>query len=175
MNGPGTPAIRLARPADADGLPEIEKAAGALFAGLPGYESIADHSPLTAQRYASLIAKRHCLVAADGDRIAGFIACEPFRRELHIREMSVHPRFQRQGLGERLVRATIIDARNEGFDALTLTTFRDIPWNAPFYARLGFVIVEDSSNHARLHDLLEEEDIAAPAGDRRVAMIRFLD
>ena len=88
--------------------------------------------------------------------------------------MSVHP-FPAAGSGGKTGQATIIDARNEGFDALTLMTFRDVPWNAPFYARLGFVIVEDSSNHARLHGLLEEEGITAPAGDRRVAMIRFLD
>ena len=42
------------------------------------------------------------------------------------------------GIGAGLVRAAQIDARNTGIKALTLTTFRDVAWNAPFYARLGF-------------------------------------
>lgn len=68
----------------------------------------------------------------------------------------------------------MIDAGNQGFSALTLTTFRDIPWNAPFYTRLGFVEVEDVESHARLADLLDKEAKAGSAYDSRIAMIRFL-
>ena len=27
--------------------------------------------------------------------------------------------------------------------AVTLTTYRDVPWNAPFYRRVGFEVVDD--------------------------------
>jgi len=33
---------------------------------------------------------------------------------------------------------------------VVLSTFRDAPWNAPYYARLGFSIVDDSSLDATL-------------------------
>ena len=174
MSAGGPAAIRLARPEDAEALPAIEAAAGRLFATLPGFEEIAAGQPITAERHRQLIAKRHCLVAAAGDRIAGFIACEPFRRELHVWELSVHPGFQRQGLGERLLRGAMIDAHNEGFSALTLTTFRGVAWNAPFYERLGFVEVEDIGSNARLDRLLDQEEQAGLDREQRIAMIRFL-
>ena len=34
-------------------------------------------------------------------------------------------------------------ARASGLAAVTLTTFRDVPWNAPFYRRVGFEVVDD--------------------------------
>lgn len=167
-------AIRLARSEDAEAFPKIEVAAGTLFAALPGFEHIAAGEPISVDRHRRLIAKRHCLVAAAGDQIAGFIACEPFRRELHVWELSVHPDFQRQGLGARLLRGAMIDAHNAGFSAMTLTTFRQVPWNAPFYERLGFIEVEDSRSKARLDALLDAEEKAGLNREQRVAMIRFL-
>jgi hypothetical protein len=33
-------------------------------------------------------------------------------------------------------------AKSRRFHAITLTTFRDVPWNGPFYGSLGFVVTE---------------------------------
>jgi ribosomal protein S18 acetylase RimI-like enzyme len=124
------------------------------------------------QRY---IRKGHCLVTHVGDVMAGFLVSEPFRRELHIWEMSVDPRFQRRGIGAGMTRAAQIDARNSGYKAVTLTTFRDVPWNGPFYARLGFEEVIALDAHPRLAaELANEADDGLPA-ERRCAMIHFLD
>ena len=49
---------------------------------------------------------------------------------------------------------------------MTLTTFRDVPFNAPFYARVGFVEAHD----ARLKALLENEVARGVAIAPRVAM-----
>jgi GNAT superfamily N-acetyltransferase len=55
---------------------------------------------------------------------------------VHLHELDVHPDYERQGLGRQLV-ATVADwARARGATALTLTTFADVPWNGPYYARL---------------------------------------
>lgn len=121
------------------------------------------------------ISKGHCLVSHVAERMVGFLVSEPFSRELHIWEMDVHPRFQRMGIGDGLIRAAQIDARNSGFSALTLTTFRDLPWNAPFYARLGFEEVTALDAHPRLAgELSNEADEGLPI-ERRCAMIHFLD
>lgn len=150
----------------------IERAAAVAFADEPGI----DPNRTRAQAdYARLIRKGHCLVAHVGEEMAGFLIAEPFRRELHIWEMDVHPRFQRRGIGAGLVRAAQIDARNAGVKALTLTTFRDLAWNAPFYARLGFEEVTALDAHLRLTgELANEADDGFPM-DRRCAMICFLD
>ena len=167
--------LRLARPEDAEALPDIEIAAGTLFQTLPELAGIAGTQAISAERHRKLIRKGHCLTAFQGERAIGFIATEPFRRELHVWEMSVHPDAQRQGIGAGLMRACLIDARNSGFKAVTLTTFRDVEWNGPFYARLGFQEVTALDAHPRLAaELALEADHGLPAG-RRCAMIAFLD
>ena len=166
--------LRLARPDDAKLMPAIESAAGALFTDIEGIGSAGTHT-LPVEKLERYIRKGHCLVAHLGDEMAGFLVSEPFTRELHIWEMDVHPRFQNRGIGAGLLRACQIDARNAGFRALTLTTFRDVPWNGPFYAKLGFEEVTALDAHPRLaSELALEADHGLPA-ERRCAMIHFLD
>lgn len=61
----------------------------------------------------------------------------------HLQQLAVDPAHGRRGLGTALVQACCEQARLRGYDQLTLTTFRDIAFNAPWYARLGFVVVDD--------------------------------
>ena len=166
--------IRLARREDAEVLPEIERSAAALLGGYPGIEGIDPDQVMTGAQYRALIAKGHSLVATVGTRVVGFLVTEPCGRELHIREIDVAAPWQRQGIGAILIRACGIDAGNAGFAALTLTTFRNVPWNAPFYAGLGFVEVEEPEEHSRLCAELETEERAGFNREQRVAMIRFL-
>jgi GNAT superfamily N-acetyltransferase len=167
--------LRLARPDDAEAMPGIESAAARSFADLPDYA----HLDLTGTRnsdgFRRLIRKGHCLVVHVGEVMAGYLVAEPFSRELHIWQMDVAPQFQRRGIGAGLVRAGQIDARNTGFRAMTLTTFRDVVWNGPFYAGLGFQEVTAIDAHPRLAgELANEADDGLPA-ERRCAMICFLD
>lgn len=167
--------LRLARMDDALEMPAVEEAAGAMFADVEGLAGIAGTHTVPLDRLKGYIRKGHCLVAHVGERMAGFLVNEPFRRELHIWEFNVHPDFQRRGIGAGLTRACLIDARNSGFKAVTLTTFRDVAWNAPFYARLGFEEVTALDAHPRLAgELALEADHGLPA-ERRCAMIAFLD
>lgn len=164
--------LRLARPEDAAAMPAIERAAAIAFAGEASIDPARTRSEAD---YARLIRRGHSLVAHAGETMAGFLVAQPFSRELHIWEMDVAPAFQRRGIGSGLVRAAMIDARNTGFKALTLTTFRDLAWNAPFYARLGFEEVTALDAHPRLAgELANEVEDGLPA-DRRCAMICFLD
>jgi GNAT superfamily N-acetyltransferase len=159
---------------DADLMPAIEAAAGAKFSEMEGLGE-AGSQTVPVDRLKRYIRKGHCLVAHVADEMIGFLACEPFSRELHIWEMDVHPAHQGLGIGAGLLRACQIDARNVGFRALTLTTFRDVPWNGPFYARLGFEEVTALDAHPRLAgELAVEADHGLPP-ERRCAMIHFLD
>ncbi|MBX7458265.1 GNAT family N-acetyltransferase [Qipengyuania sp. 1NDH17] len=167
--------IRLARAEDADALPAIELAAGKIFDGVEGLSGVSGMDAVSADEQRRLIRKGHSLVAEADGRIIGFLSTEPFRRELHIREFSVHPDHQGQGIGSVLLRAADIDARNSGFAALTLTTFVDVPWNGPFYARHGFKTVTDLDAHPRLKADIEQEVQHGLPRERRIAMIRFLD
>ena len=165
--------IRLARPGDAAAMPEIELAAGRLFRDQPGTGPAGTHA-LSEAGQRACIARGHCLVAETRGRIVGFLTTRPHGRELAIVELDVTPAWQRRGIGIALMRGCGIDAANSGFSALTLTTFRHIPWNAPFYERLGFVEVEDLAANPRLAAELEREAEHGLPMENRVAMIRFL-
>ena len=167
--------IRLARAEDADALPAIELAAGKLFETVEGLAGVAGTNAIPADEQRRLIRRGHSLVAEADGSIVGFLSTEPFRRELHIREFSVHPDHQGEGIGAVLLRAVAIDARNSGFSAITLTTFADVPWNGPFYARHGFETVTDLDAHPRLNAAIEQEVQHGLPRERRIAMILFLD
>ena len=51
----------------------------------------------------------------------------------------MHPDYGRRGIGRALLRAAVDWAATRGYDELSLATYRDVPWNAPFYASEGFV------------------------------------
>ncbi len=166
--------LRLARPDDADFLPDVERAAGQLFHGDPDLVDIDIDDVLDVDEHRGFIRKGHCLTALIGEQIVGFLTAEPLRRELHIWELSVHPDCQQRGIGAGLIRACQIDARNSGFRAITLTTFRDNAWNGPFYQRMGFAEVSDFEAHPRLASELESEAESGLPRERRCAMIHFL-
>ena len=94
--------------------------------------------------------------------------------QAHLDEMDVHPQFARRGIGTALV-STVVDwARSQGYDELTLITFRHLPWNAPFYAALGFELVSDDLLGDEMRDLLHQEAKAGLKAANRVCMRRLL-
>ncbi len=167
--------LRLARPGDEEHMPIIEKAAATLFADVPGLPDLDPDDTWEPSELLRLIRKGHSLVTHVGEQMVGFLASEPFSRELHVWELDVLPEFQGRGIGAGLIRAAQIDARNSGFKALTLTTFRDVAWNAPFYERLGFEEVTALDAHPRLAGSLAIEAENGLPAERRCAMICFLD
>lgn len=58
--------------------------------------------------------------------------------EIYLHQIDVHPDHQRRGHGARILGAFCETARQSGAGAVILSTFRDVPWNAPFYRTHGF-------------------------------------
>ncbi|MFG2804725.1 GNAT family N-acetyltransferase [Streptomyces massasporeus] len=133
--------IRLATRAELPALQDIERAAGAPFRDL-GMPEIADDEPPALDELERYRRAGRCWVAVregdEGDLPAAYLLAEPVDGALHIEQVSVHPRAARRGVGRALLAHAADRAREEGLTALTLTTFTDVPWNAPYYARLGF-------------------------------------
>jgi GNAT superfamily N-acetyltransferase len=126
--------IRSARPDDLAALPVIEHAAAIHFRTTL-YAYLADE-PLSDE---ANLNHEHVWVAVDqDDHPIAFAIVHLLSESVHLHELDVHPDYARQGLGRRLI-ATVADwARARGATALTLTTFGDVPWNGPYYTRLGF-------------------------------------
>ncbi|EPJ34256.1 hypothetical protein STAFG_8665 [Streptomyces afghaniensis 772] len=130
--------IRPATAAELPALQDIERAAGAPFRDL-GMPEIADDEPPALDVLERYREAGRCWVAADErDHPAAYLVAEPVDGALHIEQVSVHPRAARRGVGRHLLAHAADRAREEGLSALTLTTFAEVPWNAPYYARLGF-------------------------------------
>jgi ribosomal protein S18 acetylase RimI-like enzyme len=156
--------IRKARPEDAAVLPAVEQSAGELFRTLPDLAWIADDQNQPAEAYLPLIANGTVWVAEDAAAgLVGLIMCERFGDELHVWELAVAGGQQGRGIGRALLDAAVTFAREAGLRSVTLTTFRHVAWNAPFYARHGFVEIAREAMDARLaEDVRLEEERGLP-------------
>ena len=92
----------------------------------------------------------------------------------HLDEMDVLPAHSRNGIGTRLVQTVVDWATFHGHDLLTLVTFRHLPWNAAFYARLGFETMLAGDVGRQINELLEEERSAGIKLENRVVMMKKL-
>ncbi|MFC4015978.1 GNAT family N-acetyltransferase [Nonomuraea purpurea] len=96
-------------------------------------------------------------VLVEGAPPAGFALVGRVDGNLHLEQLAVHPASMRQGIGGRLMTAVIDHARASGAPAVTLTTYRDVPWNAPWYERHGFSVMPEPEWGPELRALVERE------------------
>jgi predicted N-acetyltransferase YhbS len=164
--------IRRARADDADSLPDIERSAGELFRLMPGLEWIAAAAVPTATEHRLAIASTLVWVADSGAAAVGFLRAEAERDALHIGEVSVHRDWQGQKIGSRLIAVAVGHARDAGSQSVTLTTFADVPWNAPYYERIGFVRCHAADD--RLTSILADEVARGFVAETRCAMRMIL-
>jgi GNAT superfamily N-acetyltransferase len=125
---------------------------------------------MSPEQHAPLIAAGCVWVAVKERRIVGFVSAEMVGDVMHIWEMSVARSEQGHGLGRALLNAAIEAACARHARSVTLTTFRDVVWNAPFYAASGFRILAPQEIDPRLRRVLDAEAALGLPGERRCAM-----
>ncbi|WP_059006832.1 GNAT family N-acetyltransferase [Streptomyces specialis] len=166
--------IRAARLGELPVLQDIERAAGRCFRDI-GMSQIAEDEPLPLGELARYHRAGLAWVAADdNDAPVAYLIADRVEGNLHVEQVSVHPGSARRGIGRSLLDHLAARARSEGAPALTLTTFTQVPWNAPYYARCGFEPMDDHTLAPGLRKIRERE--AAHGLDRwpRVCMRRVL-
>lgn len=111
------------------------------------------------------------LIAADDvdDRAVGFVHVLAVDGIWHLEQLSVLPERSGLGIGTALVQAALLRARLAGAQEISLRTFAEVPFNAPFYARLGFAVTEPATPF-ELELLAAEERTGLAAQGRRVQM-----
>lgn len=115
-------------------------------------------------------------VALEDDALpVGFAITKKIGSYLHLLELDVDPRMQRQGIGTSLLEGVMEMATNRGFQWVTLTTFRHLPWNAPWYRKFGFRILDVGEIQPFLKKILEEEKAKGLNPLNRVAMCKMLN
>lgn len=160
--------VRPTRPGDVTALPAIERAAGERFRDYPELAWLAEGEVISAEQHLDYAERGLSWLALANDQPVGFILAELHVSSLFIVELSVHLDWQGKGIGRRLIACVADQARKRGLASLTLTTFRDVPWNAPFYARLGFEMITTLT--PELREKREEETAHGLAYDARCAM-----
>lgn len=163
MEQSGSPlSVRPARPDELALLPELESAADSLFeplgiGPLPG--------PGTVEEFAAVIVA--------GAPPVGFCRVDGLGAGAHLEQISVHPDHAGNGIGRALLCAGCAWAAAQGYAEITLATYRDVPWNGPFYASEGFVERGPADDFLRAHGLPAEEPVLGLFGTR-VLMVRSL-
>jgi GNAT superfamily N-acetyltransferase len=164
--------IRAARADELERLRGIEFAAGEIFRSC-GMDAVAEDEPLTVTELALFQARGGALVFTDAaDVPVAYLLLERLDGNAHVEQLSVHPSHARQGLGSELLDVAEKCAQAEGLEWLTLTTFRDVPWNAPYYRRLGFEELDPDMLDDGLRGILECEAVLGLSRWPRIAMRR---
>ncbi|TGO72719.1 hypothetical protein BELL_0425g00060 [Botrytis elliptica] len=147
--------IREARHEDIPLLADVERSAAKLFTcfNVPVDDSVLDSSLLM-----TMLKNHHLWVAVDGeDKPVGFLGGFKVDDDFHVAEVSVKMDNQRQGIGNSLMYRMMKDIKEEGFQAITLTTNKILPFNRPWYQSLGYIELEAKDVGNELTLLIEEE------------------
>lgn len=155
-------------------LQDIESAAGRCFRDI-GMPEIADDEPLSLGELARYQQTGLAWVAVDQvNAPVAYLIAEHVDGDLHVEQVSVHPDGARRGIGRSLLNHLADQAVAGGVPGLTLTTFTDVPWNAPYYARCGFHSLADSSLGPGMRDIRRREAVHGLDRWPRVCMRRDL-
>jgi GNAT superfamily N-acetyltransferase len=161
--------IRPALATDHRALQEIERRAGERFRAI-GMPEIADDEPCSEDE---LAAAHLLLVATDeGGTAIGYALAGLVDDHAHLEQLSVDPDRGGQGFGTALIDAVVDWARARGDAEVTLTTFRDVPFNAPLYAKRGFTVLDEAQWTDGLRAVVAREAAHGLDVNQRVVMRR---
>lgn len=149
--------IRVAREDDLLWLQDIERAAGALFRALD-MDLVADEEPPPIDDLRRFQQGGLAWVVADvHDHPMAYLLVNDVDDWLNVEQVSVHPRYAHRGLGRQLIDLADRLSAERGLAGLTLTTYVDVPWNGPYYRRLGFRFLSDDEVSEGLKAIREKE------------------
>jgi GNAT superfamily N-acetyltransferase len=155
-------------------LRTIERLAGERFRGV-GLPEVADDEPPSLDVLTRHTEQGRCWVAIDdaGGPI-GYVLVDGVDGNAHVEQVSVHPDHQGSGVGRALMERVFEWAGELDMPAVTLTTFSDVPWNAPLYRHLGFRVLRDEELGPGLRAIRDQETAHGLDPARRVCMLRAL-
>lgn len=161
--------ITAARAQDVPFLAAIELAAAQLLRG-HAPQSVLDEIT-TDDDFRQAQASGRLWVAINQDIPVGFALVEMLASDLpHLEEIDIHPDHGRRGVGTALLRTVCDWARRSGYAAITLTTFRAVPWNMSFYSRFGFYELANDDIPPELSAVVADEQARGLDPSRRVVM-----
>ena len=105
--------------------------------------------------------------------VAGYISAEVLDGNAHVAQVSVAPAFAGRALGRAMIEFVEDWGRAAGRPATTLTTFFDVPWNGPYYRRLGYRVLRNESIGPELASTMAHEaSLPGIEASLRCAMVK---
>lgn len=105
----------------------------------PRISRAADDQPYWTEGLTRAATEQRAWVAVDDlGAVIGFAVAWVVDGEGHLDELAVTPAHGRRGVGRALVDEVLAWSAARGLPSVTLITFRDVPWNGPYYERIGF-------------------------------------
>ncbi len=170
----GSYRIALAKRDHLEQLQQVELAAAAIFSKEDVPENIrSTATSLDDLASAQADGRLWTALSSDGTPV-GFAIVRMVDGLAYLQEIDVHPEHGRRGIGTSLIHSVCAWARSHRIAAVTLTTFRHLPWNAPFYERLGFRSLEQGELTPGLVVILADEVGRGLDPKKRVAMLKQL-
>ena len=148
----------------------LERASAQRFVGL--MDVLADDEPTPAEVLAARIETCGLVVAVESEVIVGFVMFRPVEDRAYVEQIDVPAAFAGRRIGAALLDVVDERARAAGWVGLSLSTFREVPWNAPYYRRLGFVAVADDALTPGMLTIRAEHVARGLDEDARVFMVR---
>jgi GNAT superfamily N-acetyltransferase len=125
-------------------LSEIEQSAARLFLDTP-YAFLVNDEPLSLDFVQQQFSAGRVWVAVDcHETVVGYAISREVDDTLYLQQIDVEPEHGRRGIGSALVKTVCAWAQQQGYAIVSLSTFRNLPWNAPFYSKMGFYPVDEA-------------------------------
>ena len=166
--------IRPARFEELPLLSQIENSAAALFLDTP-YAFLVNDEPLSLDFVQQQFHARRVWVAVDcQDSVVGYAVAREVDETLYLQQIDVKPEHGRRGIGTALVNTVCDWAKQQGYEIVSLSTFRDISWNAPFYSKLGFHPIDEAELTTGFQQIrLKELEAGLPVSERVIMQCRL--
>lgn len=166
--------VRMALRDEIPLLQALQLDAGELFRSA-GMDDVADNPPKDAAELADAISAGLLWVACGPDNaLLGMAQVLDHFGVAHLEEISVRMAAGRKGIGTALLRSAMEALRQRGYRRVTLSTFSHLPWNRPFYEKLGFVVIPDDEWTEPLRQVRRNESAMGLGSESRVIMAAAL-
>lgn len=165
--------VRPATADDAAAIIDVILDAGSMFRSI-GMDAVSDNPPPTVEDIADQIKTGKAWVATSAGDVIGCILVHVVDGDAHIDQVSTARAHAGRGIGRRLIEQAETWARSVGHQQVTLTTFTEVAWNAPYYRSLGYHSIAEDMLGAELAGVRAEEARLGLDDWGRCTMVRDL-
>ena len=164
--------IRPASQADLDLLPQLERLSDESFRPMARFAPMLAQEGLTHEECHNLPPSSQVWIAQT-DKPVGFVFTRDIDYFTYFGQLSVIPEAQNKGIGSALLNVAVEHCRAQGKPGLVLATFKDVSFNAPYYARRSFVPLSTGQMGPELRALARKDEKEWGRFSPRVIMGRF--